>query len=138
MPQRNVSVLARLMILCLTLFATPLAHADDIATPWEQSYDGTNATGSHVLGLWKFDSEDGVDSSGKNPKGEIRNGRLASDGKYGGALESFAGYPEADQSHGFVVASSPRLSPGGAFTIELWIKPKPEFAQRDWSVRHKQ
>ena len=93
MPQRNVSVLARLMILCLTLFATPLAHADDIATPWEQSYDGTNATGSHVLGLWKFDSEDGVDSSGKNPKGEIRNGRLASDGKYGGALESFAGVP---------------------------------------------
>ena len=134
MLQLNVSVPARSMVLCLMLFATPLAHADDIMTPWEQSYEGTNATGPHVLGLWKFDSEDGVDSSGKNPKGEIRNGRLASDGKYGGALESFAGYPEADQSHGFVVANSPRLSPGGAFTIELWIKPKPEFEQRDWSV----
>lgn len=105
MLQLNVSVPARSMVLCLMLFATPLAHADDIMTPWEQSYEGTNATGPHVLGLWKFDSEDGVDSSGKNPKGEIRNGRLASDGKYGGALESFAGYPEADQSHGFVVAN---------------------------------
>ena len=136
MPQRNlvVPLLSRFMFLSLTLFATLSAQADDVATPWEQSYEGTNATGSHLLGLWKFDSEDGVDSSGKNPNGEIRNGRLASDGKFRGAFESFAGYPEADQSHGFIVANSPRLSPGGAFTLELWIKPKPEFAQRDWSV----
>jgi hypothetical protein len=134
MPQRNVSVLARFTILCLTLLATPWAQADDVATPWEQSYEGINAKGPHVLGLWKFDTEDGVDSSGKNPRAEIRNGKLSAAGRFGGAFESFVGYPEADQSHGFIIANSPRLSPGGAFTLELWIKPKPEFAQRDWSV----
>ena len=134
MPQRNASVLARVTILYLTLLATRSAQADDVATPWEQSYEGTDATGSHVLGLWKFDTEDGADSSGRNPRGEIRNGKLSAAGKFSGAFESFAGYPEADQSHGFIVANSPRLSPSGAFTLELWLKPKPEFAQRDWSV----
>lgn len=134
MPRRNISVLARFSILCLALFATPSVHADDVATPWEQSYEGTNASGSHVLGLWKFDTDDGVDSSGKNPPATVRDGKLSSTGRFGGGFESFAGYPEADQSHGFIVANSPRLSPGGAFTLELWIKPKPEFTQRDWSV----
>lgn len=108
--------------------------AAELASPWERAYVGEEATGSHVLGLWKFDDPTGLDAAGKQPKGELRHGKQVSEGKFGGALESFAGVPVVDQSHGFVVPNNPRLSPGGAFTIELWIKPKPEFATRDGAV----
>jgi hypothetical protein len=110
------------------------AMADDLVTPWESAYDQTDATGPHVLGLWKFDDERGVDSSGKSQPGTFQHGHWTAEGKFGGGFESFSGHPEADRSHGFVVPPHPRLSPSGAFTLELWIKPKPEFERRSWSV----
>ena len=110
------------------------ACGDDVATPWESAYNGTDATGPQVLGLWTFDSDDGADATGRLPKGALQHGKLIPNGKFGGALESFAGFPEADRSHGFIIPNSPRLTPSGAFTLELWLKPKPEFAKRDWAV----
>jgi len=115
--------------------AAPAADSTDPkATPWEQAYTGNDARGPHVLGLWKFDSADGLDATGKLTKGELRHGKLVPQGKFGGALESFSGVPAVDRSHGSVVPNNPRLSPSGAFTLELWIKPKPEFESRPWSI----
>lgn len=109
-------------------------RGDDVATPWESTYNGAEATGPQVLGLWKFDADDGSDATGRLPKGVLQNGKLVPAGKFGGALESFAGFPDDDRSHGFIVPNSPRLTPSGAFTLELWLKPKPEFSKRDWAV----
>ncbi len=108
--------------------------ADELAAPWDRAYDGEEANGPQIIGLWKFDRDDGADATGRLPRGDLQNGKLIAAGKFGGALESFAGYPEADRSHGFVVPNHPRLSPSGAFSMELWIKPKAEFAKRDWAV----
>jgi hypothetical protein len=121
-------------IVGLVLLCAKSTPADDVATRWESAYQATDATGPHVLGLWKFDSSDGADATGRLPKGTLQNGQWIAEGKFSGALESFAGFPEADRSHGFLVPHSPRLSPSGAFTWELWIKPKPELAQRNWAV----
>lgn len=123
-----------LAMLAAVLGACVLVAADEGATPWEQPYVGRDATGPHVLGLWKFDRDDGLDETGAAPAGTLQGGRLVTDGKFGGALESFAGFPAADRSHGFVVPNHPRLSPSGAFTIELWIRPNAEFNARDWAV----
>ena len=122
-----------LVCIGLLLFGEVVAIAE-IATPWEQAYEGAEATGPLVIGLWKFDTDDGADATGRLPKGALLNGKLVAAGKFGGALESFAGSPEADRSHGFFVPNDPQLSPRGAFSIELWIKPKAEFAKRDWAV----
>ena len=109
-------------------------RGDDVATPWESAYQGAEASGPQVLGLWKFDADDGADATGRLPKGVLQIGKLSAAGKLGGALESFAGFPDDDRSHGFIVPNSPRLTPSGAFTLELWLKPKPEFGKRDWAV----
>ena len=116
----------------LTLLTTLLAL--DLATPWEAAYVGDQANGPQVLGLWKFDAEDGSEATGRQPQGTLKGGTIVADGKFGGALESFVGYPEADTSHGFVVPDNPLVNPTGPFTIELWIKPKAEFKSRSNSI----
>ncbi len=131
---RCVKVAVCLWSLVGLLMVGSIAVAADVATPWEQAYEGAEATGPQVIGLWKFDAADGKDSTGRLPVGVLRNGKLVAEGRFGGALESFAGFPERDQSHGFVVPNNPRLTPSGAFTIELWVKPKEDFAKRDWAV----
>lgn len=82
---------------------------------WESGYRGADSTGKHVLGHWSFDQADGLRLNGAvlNPKG-----------KFGGALESFPGFPVEDKCHAAVVNVRPVT---GAFTLEMWIKPKAEF-----------
>ncbi len=82
-----------------------------------------------MIGLWKFDTDDGADATGRLPKGALLNGKLVTAGKFGGALESFAGSPEADRSHGFFVSNNPQLSPSGAFSIE---SDAAEFVTETW------
>jgi hypothetical protein len=43
-------------------------------------------------------------------------------------LESFCGYPVEDKRHAAVIANQPSLTPKGAFTLEMWIKPKKELS----------
>lgn len=133
-PHVGDSLVRPVILLIALCFLLGSASAADVATPWELAYEAGEATGPQVIGLWKFDAADGKDSTGRLPVGVLRNGKLVAEGRFGRALESFAGFPEKDQSHGFVVPNNPRLSPSGAFTIELWVKPKEDFAKRDWSV----
>ena len=99
------------------------------AAQWWTSYSGAEANGPHVLGYWKFDAvgkEATRDASAHKHLAALRGANWNADGRFGGCLESAAGYPVADESHGLHVTRSAVLSPSGAFTVEMWIKPKGE------------
>lgn len=102
----------RLIIIALCIFSLPL-HA--LQETWETGYTKDDATGAHVLGHWDFEKADGL-----KLQGAVLNPR----GRFGGGLESFPGFPVEDKQHGAVVAVKPVR---GAFTLEMWIKPKAEF-----------
>ena len=93
---------------------------------WPPGYTKDDATGAHVLGYWKFDGDEPLkDVSGHGNDLTAHGTEISSKGKFGGALESFAGYPVTDKSHGAHTALKPKLSPKAGFTLEMWIKPKP-------------
>ena len=115
-----------LTLLCLVVFA-PASIAQEMAARWWQPYEGADATGPNVLGFWKFDGDESgfvKDSSTYQHKANIRGARQNSDGRFGRCLESDAGYPVADESHGLHIARHPALSPTGPFTVEMWIQAK--------------
>lgn len=97
--------------------------APRLAEPWHEAYAGDDATGTHVLGLWDFDSE----AKTKEESAVLLGATIAPEGKFGGCLESFRGFPDQDKRHAAAVSNRPALSPKGAFTIEMWIRPKPDL-----------
>jgi hypothetical protein len=102
--------------------------ADPLAETWQTGYQGEDARRSHVLGYWQFKPEKPTaDSSSRGHDLTLAGAKAVGEGKFDGALESFAGWPVIDKRHAAFVASSPALSPRGAFTVEMWIKPKPEL-----------
>ncbi len=105
-------------LLLLGLCFPWVAHSA-LQETWETGYAKEDATGPHVLGYWKFDGESqdvALHGTVLNPKG-----------KFGGALEAFPGFPVEDKRHAAVVAVKPVK---GAFTLEMWIKPKAAFEPR--------
>lgn len=103
---------------------TPLCEA------WDQPYTGPSATGKHVLGLWGFDAETGgKDLSGRGHDAQLQGAQLAPQGRFGSALECFPGWPVEDKPHRALVPHRADLSPRKAFSLELWICPKPELAK---------
>lgn len=121
----------------LPLFLSALAFVRAFAAPdappiqeaWETGYTGKDAAGPHVLGYWKFDAGAELkDLSGKGNDLILQGSALTAGGKFGGGLEGFPGFPVQDKSHAARTAAMPKLSPKGAFTLEMWIKPKAEFA----------
>lgn len=114
--------------LFLLLLSPALLTAAALQETWQSGYQGDDATGGHVLGYWRFDSGAELkDSSGKGNDLTLNGAVLTPDGKNGGGLEAFEGIPVADKPHQARVTPAGRLSPAGAFTFELWLKPKPEF-----------
>jgi hypothetical protein len=103
---------ARFFLLCALCFPWS-SHA--LQETWETGYTKEDATGAHILGHWSFEKEDGLKLNGAvlNPKG-----------RFGGGLESFPGFPVQDKRHAALVSVLPVK---GAFTMEMWIKPKAEF-----------
>ena len=99
--------------------------------PWERAYQGPDATGKHVLGYWTFDAaaERNGRSSRKHAYQYI-GARFSESGRTGGAIESFPGWPVQDVKHAITVKHHESLSPRGAFTAEMWIKPKAEFTPK--------
>ena len=102
-------------ILTCVLLASPWSHAA-LQEMWETGYAQTDATGPQVLGHWKFDGE----SKDVTLHGAVLNPK----GKFGGALESFPGFPVEDKRHAAVAEVKPVK---GAFTLEMWIQPKAAF-----------
>ncbi|NUP99608.1 MAG: hypothetical protein HUU35_07115 [Armatimonadetes bacterium] len=99
---------------------------------WKAAYSGVEATGDHVLALYQFrPAEPGKDNSGHGHELTIRGAsRFVSDGPVPqtGSLESFATDQTAEKPAGATAPHDPKLTPAGAFTVELWVKPKPELA----------
>lgn len=120
--------------LFLAVLGTPLlSAASPLMETWESGYSGNDATGPHVIGYWKFDGNSPQDAlrdlSGKGHELTLEGGGLLNPkGKSGGAFESFPGFPVQDTRHAVVTPHRPDLSPAGAFTLEMWIAPKAEFA----------
>ncbi|MGQ9564476.1 MAG: LamG-like jellyroll fold domain-containing protein [Thermogutta sp.] len=114
------------------LFASGSGNADS-SPAWQRQYSGEEVTGPHVIALWQFlPGQEAVDNSGHKHDLQLRGqSRFAADGVFGNCLESFRAEGERNIGHGAVVKNHPSLSPSGAFTLELWIKPKPELEECD-------
>lgn len=113
------------------LLASATAHGADRS--WEEEYQGPDATGDHVIALWQFSKEaPGKDRSGRGHTLNLRGrSRIVADGRFGACLECFSSGADNDVVAGAATKYKPvGLTPAGAFTIEMWIKPKPEFAKR--------
>lgn len=120
-------LIALLLALPVTLTSV---HAQELqAQPWKQPYAGAAANGIHVVGLWHFDADDVTKDSGpRGLTGKLDGAVAVERGKFGGAIESFPGWPVEDKHHALVVTHHPSLSPAGAFTAEMWVSAKPELA----------
>ncbi len=109
-----------------------LAQKPLLQETWETGYQGADIKGTHVLGYWKFDGEKPLsDASEKGRELTLHGAKLAASGKFGSGLESFPGFPSQDKRHAAVTTQVSGLSPKGAFTLEMWVKPKAEF-QPEW------
>ena len=105
-----------------------LSHAAPFQETWETGYTKTDATGPQVLGYWKFDAEVPLkDASGKGHDLTLQGAVTSAAGKFGGALESFPGFPVEDKRHAALTVAKPALSPKAAFTLEMWIRPKADW-----------
>src|SRR4051812_16876269 len=111
--------------------ATAVCAAERSAETWQAGYTGADATGPQVLGYWKFAPADATaDSSGHGATLTLAGAAAVAQGFHDGALESFPGFPVEDKRHAAFTASKAALSPKGAFTLEMWMKPKPQLEPR--------
>jgi hypothetical protein len=110
------------------ILGTVVAGAQD-PPPWQEPYEGASANGPQVIAIWHFDEgQPGADASGNGHDLSLRgDSRYVSDGRFGGCLESFGADEDDDRAQGALVNNDPSLSPAGAFTLEMWFRPKPEM-----------
>lgn len=95
---------------------------------WNTEYAGEDATAEQTIGLWSFNKgAETEDASGHGHTLKLQGAAIHPSGRFGACLESFPGWPVEDKRHAAVVANHAALSPKGAFTLELWICPKPEL-----------
>ncbi|QDV66861.1 hypothetical protein Poly24_05490 [Rosistilla carotiformis] len=124
LPHRLVFRILFALIAAASLNASALL-AQEAAVRWWAPY--ADASEPEVLGLWKFDGDGDAftnDASSHQHKGTLRGAKQSAEGRFGGCLETAAGYPINDKSHSLHVAQSPVLSPSGAFTVEMWLRAK--------------
>lgn len=107
--------------------------AEEAGPPWAQFYSGEEASGPDVIALWQFlPGQETSDNSGHGHNLRLRGqSRFVTGGRFGNCLECFPSTGSKDTPNGAVVRNHPALSPSGPFTLELWIKPKPELAECD-------
>ena len=118
----------------LALSLSALAGEPAEKQPWQSPYSGDDATGAGVMALWKFDqvAPKIKDDSGHGHELTFRGrSRIVPGGKFRSCLECFPSGSGNDVKEGAGTPYNPKgLSPAGAFTIEMWIKPKPELADQ--------
>ena len=105
--------------------------AGPFADTWQREYTQDEARAAHVIALWQFAAGSELeDASGQGHHLELVGARVVTEGKFGGGLQSFPGWPVSDQRHAAVTKPHPSLSPSGPFTIDLWLKPGAELPDR--------
>ena len=81
-----------------------------------------------MIALWQFNAgAETADASGHGHAATLQGAAIGAEGRFGGCLESFPGWPVEDKRHRALVPNDPALSPSGAFTLEMWIKPKEQL-----------
>lgn len=121
---------AMFVLITVALFAgnATAQQSTGLQEPWQSQYTKSNATGKHVLGLWTFDGKDpGEDLSGNGHTAKFDGAEVDPGGRFGAALRSFPGFPIQDKRHYATVKDTPKLSPNGPFTLEMWINPGKDF-----------
>ncbi len=114
-----------LLVLSAIVFS---GEPSPMCEPWEAQYAGRDASGPHVVALWQFaPGAETADASGHGHTLTFHGAQPHAAGRFGGALESSRGWPAEDKRHAAVAKNHPSLSPQGAFTLEMWIQPKPEL-----------
>lgn len=113
------------MTLSVAVLMTALCvAAGPLADGWQREYTAEEAKAAHVVALWQFSTgKELEDSSGHGHALELFGAKTIADGRFGGGLQSFPGWPVEDKRHAAVAKAHPSLSPDGAFTIDLWMKP---------------
>lgn len=112
------------LVLGLVCQAVCVWGNEPLADSWQQEYSESDARASHVIALWQFhEGRELEDSSGNGHTLTLAGAKPVADGKFGGGLRSFAGWPVEDKKHAAVAQNHASLSPTGAFTIDLWLKP---------------
>ncbi|MHC4799118.1 MAG: LamG domain-containing protein, partial [Planctomycetota bacterium] len=125
--RRALKVVALATILCGVAWAQG-KETVQLAEPWYAPYTGQDATGDHVVGLWSFDAgAELTDGSGNGHDLTLNGAKVVAGGRFGGCLESRRGWPDKDIAHQARAKAAPELTPKGAFTVEMWIKPKSEI-----------
>lgn len=115
------------LVACLAL-SVQAGQTPQLCERWQQAYAGDDATNKHVIGLWTFAPEtDASTVSSKSHAVKLQGAAVVPDQRFGWCLESFCGWPVEDKRHAAIAANQPALTPKGAFTLELWIRPKPEL-----------
>ncbi|MFQ6098066.1 MAG: LamG-like jellyroll fold domain-containing protein, partial [Armatimonadota bacterium] len=116
--------------LLITLSASAHAQVAEVRLQeaWRAEYAAEDATGEHVVGLWHFNADEPTrDASGHGHDLRFDGVRTSAGGRFGSCLESFRGWPDEDVRHAALAPNDPSLTPKGAFSIELWIQPKPDL-----------
>lgn len=113
---------AFVLIACL---GNPSLDAAIFQESWQTGYKGKDATGDHVLGYWTFDAGDGLkDGSGKGHDLVLKGATLHGEGRWGRSLEC---ENSPAKSHSAMAGGKEGLTPKGAFTLEMWVKPRTGF-----------
>ncbi len=119
------------MMTASLLLLTLLPAADPMADGWQREYTATEAKAAHMVALWQFTTGNELaDSSGHGHTLSLFGAKTIAAGKFGGGLQSFPGWPVEDKRHAAVAKAHPSLSPEGAFTIDLWMKPAANLPER--------
>jgi hypothetical protein len=122
---RGVSTMG--LIHCLGFALASLA-ASQLSDAWQREYTSDEAHADHVIALWQFNAGAELeDASGHGHTLSLEGAQTTGDGKFGGGLQSFPGWPLEDKRHAAVASSHPDLSPSGAFSIDLWLRPSPDL-----------
>lgn len=102
--------------------------AGPVADPWQREYTPAESRAAHVLALWQFNAGHELeDASGRGHSLELFGTKTIANGKFGGGLQSFPGWPVEDVRHAAVAKAHPDLSPSGPFTIDFWMRPSPDL-----------
>ncbi len=120
------------LVACLYICVVSPAFSQT-AEPWQAAYSGEDASGAHVIAFWNFDGteDSAADVSGNGHAGTFQGVVRHTEGRFGGCVESFPGWPVEDSRHAIQVDHAAPLSPQGAFTLEMWICPSEAFADYD-------
>lgn len=116
-------------LLFLTCCSPLLAANASFCEPWQSAYVGDDMNGSHVIAFWPFAEDQAkTDVSGNGHTLEFKGVEPNPQGRFGSCLESFSTGEANRVPHAALARNHPKLSPQGAFTIEMWVQAKPELA----------